>query len=106
MRIFKGLFLLFLLWASTALAQNNSLNRVRVQGNRFVTAEGKPIVFRGLDTSDPDKRASEGHWNREYFQEMKNWGANVVRFPVHPNRWRQRGQEAYLKLLDEGVAMA
>lgn len=106
MQIFRGLFFLFLLWASTALAQKNSLDRVRVQGNRFVTAEGKPIIFRGLDTSDPDKLASEGHWNREYFQEMKNWGANVVRFPVHPNRWRERGQEAYLKLLDQGVAMA
>ena len=73
------------------------------------------MIFRGLDTSDPDKLASEGHWNREYFLEMKNWGANVVRFPVHPNRWRERGQEAYLKqkkkiaenshrLLDDAVA--
>lgn len=37
---------------------------------------------------------------------MKNWGANLVRFPVHPTAWRKRGKEEYLKLLDKGVALA
>jgi aryl-phospho-beta-D-glucosidase BglC (GH1 family) len=29
-----------------------------------------------------------------------------VRFPVHPEAWRSRGAESYLKLLDQGVAWA
>lgn len=84
----------------------DKLSQVSVKGNKFVTANGKPIVFRGLNTSDPDKLEKEGHWNERHFEEMKNWGANIVRFPVHPRAWRSRGEEEYLKLLDNGVAMA
>lgn len=81
-------------------------SQVRVKGNQFVTGDGKPIIFRGLDTSDPDKLDRNGHWNKEYFQTAKAWGANLVRFPVHPPAWRRRGPERYLKLLDQGVALA
>jgi aryl-phospho-beta-D-glucosidase BglC (GH1 family) len=90
----------------TALAQTNTLTRVSVNGNKFQTADGKTIIFRGLNTSDPDKLSREGHWNKEYFQEMKNWGANITRFPVHPNRWRAVGKEGYMNLLDQGIAWA
>ncbi|HYF68856.1 MAG TPA: cellulase family glycosylhydrolase [Ohtaekwangia sp.] len=84
----------------------DKLSQVSVQGNQFVTADGKPLVFRGLNTSDPDKLDSQGHWDKRYFEEMKSWSANVVRFPVHPTAWRKRGQEEYIKLLDKGVALA
>ncbi len=70
----------------------NELSRISVKGNKFVTADGRPIIFRGLDTSDPNKLVKDGHWNKEYFQEMKNWGANITRFPVHPVAWREQGQ--------------
>ncbi|MBD0353328.1 MAG: cellulase family glycosylhydrolase, partial [Flavisolibacter sp.] len=83
-----------------------SLSQVSIKGNKFTTADGKVIVFRGLDTSDPDKLLNDGHWNKEYFEAMKSWGANIVRFPVHPNAWRKQGKEAYLKLLDQGVQWA
>lgn len=87
----------------TAHAQ---LSRVSVQGNHFVTADGKTIVFRGIDTSDPDKLDRNARWNAEYFKEIKSWGANLIRLPVHPAAWRIRGKDEYLKLLDKGVAMA
>lgn len=89
-----------------AHSQAPDLNRIKVQGNKFVTADGKTIVFRGLNTSDPDKLENNGHWNKAYFEEMKNWGANVARFPVHPTAWRKRGEENYIKLLDQGVQWA
>jgi endoglucanase len=107
--IFKKAILcvLILLTYGTILAQSPSkLSRVTVKGNQFVTEEGKVIVFRGLDTSDPDKLLRDGHWNKEYFEEMKKWGANIVRFPVHPTAWRNQGKDKYLKLLDEGVQWA
>jgi hypothetical protein len=81
-------------------------SRVSVKGNHFVTADGQTIVFRGLDTSDPDKLERNGQWNKHYFEEAKSWGANVVRFPVHPAAWHIRGKKNYLKLLDQGVAWA
>lgn len=83
-----------------------SLSQVAVKGNKFVTADGKTIVFRGLDASDPDKLSKSGHWDKEYFEAVKSWGANIIRFPVHPNAWRSRGKEDYIKLLDLGVQWA
>ncbi|CAA9252249.1 MAG: GH5_26 / GH5 / GH5_46 / GH5_25 / GH5_40 / G H5_39 / GH5_4 / GH5_22 / GH5_1 [uncultured Adhaeribacter sp.] len=98
---------LLLLTKNLSFAQTAAtLPQVSVQGNKFVTADGKTIVFRGLDTSDPDKLQRDNHWNKEYFEAMKSWGANIVRFPVHPNAWRKQGPENYLKLLDQGVQWA
>jgi hypothetical protein len=83
-----------------------TLSRVSVKGNKFMNAEGKVIIFRGLDASDPDRLVTAGHWNKEYFETAKSWGANIIRFPVHPVAWRKRGQEEYIKLLDQGVQWA
>ncbi|WP_089318636.1 glycoside hydrolase family 5 protein [Pontibacter ummariensis] len=102
-----SLLCLMLMISGVSLAQSASkLSQVSVRGNQFVTADGKAIVFRGLDTSDPDKLQRDGHWNKEYFEAMKSWGANIVRFPVHPTAWRRQGKENYMKLLDQGVQWA
>src|SRR5271169_1839048 len=50
---------------------NTTLPRVSVKGNRFVDPDGKPILFRGLCISDPDKLKQQGHWNKEHFQKVK-----------------------------------
>ena len=104
---FACLFVSFVLFANADIqAQTRELSRISVKSNKFVTADGNPIIFRGLDTSDPNKLVKDGHWNKAYFQEMKNWGANIARFPVHPAAWRQQGKENYIRLLDEGIAWA
>ncbi|HEX3730736.1 MAG TPA: cellulase family glycosylhydrolase, partial [Opitutaceae bacterium] len=77
--------------------------RVGVRGNRFVTPDGEPVLFRGLCLADPDKLAREGRWNRALFAAVKGMGANLVRLPVHPSAWRSRTPDGYLKLLDEAV---
>lgn len=82
------------------------LPRIKVDGNKFVNDQNEEIVFRGYNTSDPDKLEKDGHWNDEYFAQIKEWGGNIVRFPVHPPRWRERGKESYLDLLDEGIELA
>jgi hypothetical protein len=79
---------------------------IRVQGNQFVDAAGKPVVFRGVALSDPDKLQKDGQWSRRTFEEVKAWGANIVRLPVHPVAWRARGELPYLALLDQGVQWA
>lgn len=95
-----------LLTVGSVFAQGAALSRISVDGNQFITEDGEVIVFRGLNTSDPDKLAKDGHWNKAYFDEIKKWGANIVRFPVHPVRMKERGQEEYLKLLDQGIQWA
>jgi hypothetical protein len=82
------------------------MERIRVEDNRFVDSSGKTLIFRGVNTSDPDKLVKDGHWNEEYFKVISDWGANVVRFPVHPAAWRARTPEHYLEFLDQGVDWA
>ena len=103
--------ILILLIASTclfvyAMGQTTALKQIKVKGNSFVIDDDKPFIFRGLNTSDPDRLQNIGHWNKAYFEEIKNWGANVVRFPIHPRAWRKQGKMNYLKMLDEGVQWA
>lgn len=100
------LFVYLFLCPSLVTGQAAPLARIKVAGNQFVNPDGDTIVFRGLNTSDPDKLDKEGHWNRAYFEEMKNWNANLVRFPIHPTRWVDRGSEEYLKMLEEGIQWA
>jgi aryl-phospho-beta-D-glucosidase BglC (GH1 family) len=82
------------------------MNQIKVTGNKFTDESGKQILFRGVSISDPEKLEQSGHWNKAYLQEAKNWGANIIRIPVLPYVWRNRGTENYLKLLDQGVKWA
>ncbi|WNH09297.1 glycoside hydrolase family 5 protein [Thalassobellus suaedae] len=103
----KLLVLLCVFFSSSAFSfSQNKLDRISVNGSNFVIEDGKTIIFRGLNTSDPDKLEIQGHWDKSYFKEIKKWGANIVRFPVHPTAWVKRGKENYLKLLDEGIKWA
>ncbi len=102
----KIYFLFLVLFPFGGTSGFSQLSRISVKENKFINERGETMVFRGLNTSDPDKLSTQGHWNKEYFAEVKNWGANIVRFPVHPTAWRKRGQEEYLKILDQGVALA
>jgi endoglucanase len=76
---------------------------ISVRGNKFVDPQGKPVLFRGLSISDPDKIERQGHWNRAHFLKVKETGANLVRIPVHPIAWRERTPREYLALLDQAV---
>ncbi len=83
--------------------QTNGLPLIRVQGNKFVDPDGKTILFRGVSISDPDKIERQGHWNKEHFEKVKELGTTLVRIPVHPQAWRDRGSREYFKLLDQAV---
>jgi hypothetical protein len=85
---------------------NHKLPFIRVEGKHFVDENGHEFIFRGVSFSDPDRLEKIGHWNKAYFEAARNWNANIVRFPVHPSAWRERGEEKYLKLLDQGIAWA
>lgn len=76
---------------------------IQVSGNKFITPDGKPILFKGMNISDPDKIVNQGHWNKQYFEKAKEWGAMLIRIPVHPIAWHEQGSEAYIKLLDQAV---
>lgn len=104
-QFFVVLCLIFFM--GTAVGQDaKELPRIKVEGNKFVDEDGETIVFQGLNSSDPDKLEKQGHWNLAYFEEVKKWGANIIRFPIHPRAWRERGPEAYMQLIDAGLEYA
>lgn len=76
---------------------------IKVQGNKFVTPDGKTALFRGIAISDPDKVERSGYWNKHHFEKVKELGANIVRIPVHPIAWRERTPAKYLDLLEQAV---
>ncbi|HYW96756.1 MAG TPA: cellulase family glycosylhydrolase, partial [Bacteroidales bacterium] len=98
--------LLFLDFSYGCSAKGKDMEAVRVDGNRFVTASGDPVIFHGVNISDPDKLEDAGKWTIDHFSKAKEWGANIIRVPVHPQAWRKRGKEGYLKLLDQAVDWA
>lgn len=90
-----------------ACTQQPSQNAwVKVDGNRFIDPQGNEIIFRGLCFSDPVKLVSEGQWNERYFAEAASWGANVVRFAVHPTNLNRMGWDATFEAMDKGIEWA
>jgi endoglucanase len=79
---------------------------LRVEGNKFVDEDGNQVILRGVSFSDPDRLEKAAHWNRRYFEAAREWNCNVVRIPIHPIWWRERGEEEYLRLIDQGVQWA
>ena len=98
-------FLLAVILVAGSLQMFAQLPRVSVKGNQFI-ANNQLMVFQGVSTSDPEKLSRANHWNKEYFEAIKSWNADLVRFPVHPAAWRRLGQEKYTQLLDEGIKIA
>lgn len=84
-------------------AKGKKTHFIKVLKNQFVDQDGKPVIFRGVAIADPHKIVKDGQWKKQHFEQIKSWGFNLVRIPVHPQRMRTRGMENYLKLLDEAV---
>jgi aryl-phospho-beta-D-glucosidase BglC (GH1 family) len=83
-----------------------TLDTISVDGNRFVDEEGNTIVLKGVSIADPDKLMANGRWSKSHLEAVKSWGANVIRVPVHPVAWRERGKAGYFELLDQAVIWA
>ncbi len=96
-----SVFVLIFVFSNMHAGEN--FDPIQVDGNRFIDADSQTVVFKGLAFSDPDKLVRDGQWGEAHFKEAAEWGADIVRLPVHPRAWRQRGQEAYLELLDQGI---
>jgi endoglucanase len=103
---FSFLLLFLMVLTVSVSGQNNKFSRISVDGKNFVNEQGEVVVFKGLNIADPDRLVKEKQWNSGLFDELAAWGANIVRLPVHPQAWRERGSEEYLKLLDQGVEWA
>lgn len=73
---------------STVTETRIRLPRLAVRGNRLV-AEGEEVVLKGVAIADPCFLDWEGRFEEELFDELKGWGVNVVRVPIHPVFWKR-----------------
>lgn len=85
---------------------NKNLPAIRVEGKCFMNAYGDTVVFRGVCCSDPVKLIRDGKWDEHYFEEASNFGANVVRFAVHPENINSMGWDSTFAAIDKGVEWA
>lgn len=71
--------------------QNENLSqfpsRLHVQGNEILNANNERIVFKGIMAPDPQKLDFKKKFNKTYYVNISKTGANVIRIPVHPDRW-------------------
>lgn len=85
--------------------------RFHVEANAFVDQNGKPMVFRGMSAIDPiyqryDDSPNHSQWSEQYFREMAQWCANIIRLPILPSSVRNYGMEKTLDTLDQTIAWA
>lgn len=89
----------------------NFPRQFQVQSKHIVDQTGDPVQLRGLNAFPPVWQAA-GHdsapipWNKNIFQEMKNWGADIVRIPVHPGVWQKEGDQFTFRILDQAINWA
>lgn len=105
--IFKSLIFIILSFIFVPLHSFGQTSKspewIKVDGNRFVNESGQTMIFQGVNIADPDKLARAGKWEKKHFEEASNWGSNIIRLPIHPATWRDRGSEEYIKLIDQAV---
>jgi len=79
---------------------------IKVDGTNFVDENGEVFTFEGMSIADPDKLQQQGKWNQSLFEEVKRWGANTIRLPIHPGAWEERGADHYIAFIDQAVLWA
>lgn len=105
-RLFLSIFFCFFLLNSGITQESHSLEKVIVKGNKFVSESGETMLFQGVNIRDPHQLEKNEKWTKAHFKMAKSWGANMIRLPIHPAAWRERGKKDYLKILDEAVEWA
>lgn len=63
-------------------------SQLRAEGSKLIDEKGQVVTLRGLMPSDPAVLRRKGQFERLFFDGMAASGANVIRLPVHPERWK------------------
>ena len=60
---------------------------LHIKGNKIVNFSEEVVILKGVNVSDPSKLYKEDKFNKEFFQGIKDTGANIIRIPVLPERY-------------------
>ncbi|MEN0047537.1 MAG: cellulase family glycosylhydrolase [Bacteroidota bacterium] len=81
-------------------------SKLSIKENLLVDEKDSKVVLKGFNVADISKLKLNKQWNEHLFKELKDWGTNVVRIPIHPLSWRKHGKQWYFERLDEAVVWA
>lgn len=70
-----------------AESYENYPTKISVSGNKLTDENGNEIVLKGLMAPDPQKVFNDGSFNEAYYDGVFSFGGNVIRVPVHPDRY-------------------
>jgi len=81
----------------------------QVQGNQIMDSQKQEVLFRGVSAVDPlfqvvHEAEDEAGWSAEYFRSIADWGATLVRLPIHPQFWRANSLEENFRILDQTLS--
>ncbi|MCJ7433896.1 MAG: glycoside hydrolase family 5 protein, partial [Anaerolineales bacterium] len=80
-------------------------SRLHASSNQIVDESGVAVILRGVMPPDPAVLKRRGKFNREFFDEIRATHANIIRIPVHPERW-VRDEDYLWRYLDPIVSWA
>jgi len=87
-------------------SKNSFPEKFVVSGNKIVDTKGNEVVFRGLSAIDPVSQYYVGDeipWEESYYKKMAEWGANIIRIPIHPASWKAYKSEGFFDVLDQTI---
>ena len=68
-------------------AKAQTLSRITISGNKMMTG-GKEIILYGIGYPDPvEQVAGVGHFDNNHFVQLRSFGINTYRMPIHPSSW-------------------
>lgn len=86
------------------------LPRLQVVGNEIRDEKGSRLILKGVNILDPASMVQYyKHWEPGYFRKIKEWGAKIIRIPVHypAFKWfEEKEKGSYIRLLDQAVEWA
>jgi endoglucanase len=96
--------LIFLVSACGVVQKNSSeagevnsaargLTPLTVYQNKIVDSNGQEVQLKGISLTDVlllsrGIDTGSGLWDKAVFLELKSWGADIVRLPIHPKYWQ------------------
>ena len=103
--IFFALSTFCFTWSKTAQSA------IHVEGNKLVNASGTEMVFQGICALDPiiqcyEPNENDLHWGEDYYETMAEWGANIIRIPIHPKSWRNHSKQECIDVINQAIAWA
>lgn len=97
--------------SSSAREPDSFPRNLEVVNNQIKNPSSETVILKGFNAFSPVWQAAGrdphvGSFREDIFQEIKKWGANIVRLPVHPAVWQAEGTSFTFQILDRAIRWA